>query len=90
MNFRQSLAQVLLGFFLFVMLYPMTKSTFSLQKSAVRDYDVAFTLWSERLPELYLQIVFLGASVIASLLVIRKPPSYSDIELRRYGLEDEL
>ena len=91
MNYRQSLAQLLMGIFLFVFLFPIATGKLSFLSSPTvgGDLDVAMTLWNERLPEIYLQIVFLGAAVLASLLVIRKPPSYHETELRKYGLEEK-
>ncbi len=51
--------------------------------------DIANILWLNRLSEVYLQVFYLGASIIASLLVIRKPPSYSEIEIERFSIEEE-
>ncbi len=90
MNYRQSLAQLLMGVFLFAFLFPISNGKLSFLSSPTTggDLEVAVTLWNERLPEIYLQIIFLGAAVIASLLVIRKPPSYHETELQKYGMEE--
>ena len=51
-----------------------------LEKPVPANYDivklVSNTLWLYRIPEIYFHAFFLSATIIASLLALRKPPKF--------------
>lgn len=93
MRVNHTIAQVLVGFFVLVLLIPLFRDNMFYLSSDGEGgsitQGISQTLWEDRLPELYLQPLFLGAAIIASLLVIRKPPKFAVDELEKYGLQED-
>ncbi len=92
MEIKHTVAQILVGFFLFVLLVPLLQGNMYFIGAETPEEvtnGIASILWHARLPEIYLQTLFLGTSIIASLLVIRKPPKFAKEEMEKFGIEEE-
>ncbi len=62
------------------MIFPVVAKDMAYLKSTsvIEDIpaEVSETLWVFRSPEIYFHAFFLAASIIASLIALRKPPEY--------------
>ncbi len=78
-EFKKALGQLLIGIFFTVLIFPILKNPITVMTSSSNStienaQKVGNTLWYHRLPEIYFHAVFLGSSIIACMLIIRKPP----------------
>ncbi len=79
-NIRSILGTLIPLFFGIVMILPLTikDMAYLTSTSVIEDIprEVSETLWIFRSPEIYFHAFFLAASIIASLVALRKPPEY--------------
>ena len=75
-SIKKAIGQLVIGFLFTILTFPILLGTVNVVSSdiSVDEADVASVFWYERLPDVYFHVLFLGCSVIASMLVIRKPP----------------
>ena len=75
-SIKKALGQLVIGFLFTILTFPILLGTVQVVSSDITEEvaDVASTFWYDRLPDVYFHAMFLGCSVIASMLVIRKPP----------------
>ena len=74
---NKMLGQLMIGVLFLTLTIPIIQNTELFEEPvdpAIETQKVSQVLWFDRLPEIYLHVIFLGASIIASVLVLRKPP----------------
>lgn len=76
---KVAIGQLLVGVFFTILVFPILKNSIITLTTPVVNGDeatikVSETLWYHRLPEIYFHAVFLVSSIIACMLIIRKPP----------------
>lgn len=76
---KRALAQIVIGLFFGIALIPIIFGKLDVHTTEGVDLgsvhtNIGETIWISRLPEIYFHVIFLAATIIASVLVIRRPP----------------